>query len=145
MEVKTKFNLGDEFYYLYTDSTPIFHKCRSCKGIGKFLGACATPMNKNKKIHVSCIKCNGDGRIFKGYRKHIKINTDKLIITQIKINWEWAKTRPKKKPTIQYYYGFTKWGGDLRSFLSESDYATIFKTKKEAQQECVRRNKLKKV
>jgi hypothetical protein len=117
MYIETKFNIGDQIFVVDQHTKHVFIDCKICDGTG---------IVKIKNKEYECPECNGEKGIEK-YKDEFFVIEKYVIIHEIII------TRQK---IIQLY------SDSLDDIVYESD---CFSTEEEAVEECVKRNKNKRV
>lgn len=79
MKIETKFNLGDEVYFINQGHKVKYIECDSCDGTGKI-------ELKNKNL-VECITCNGKGILTSNSYNYFRVGTSILIIGKVMIDF----------------------------------------------------------
>jgi hypothetical protein len=127
MNIKLKFNFGDEVYVIRTK--PIKLKCQACNGIG------STTHLDCGETKFNCHWCCGSGE-FNSDKKMWYVLQKPLVVREIRV-----KASSSDNYTVRY---------NLRSSQREdnganTDYKNLFATKQAAQKECDIRNQVKQV
>lgn len=134
MNVKTKLNVNDNAYHLlHTSFRDV--RCADCKG-KKLL---TSKVDTKKK--GTCPFCRGAGTVAHFATAKWIIALRRIKVELIDITAE--RRRGKINVITRYHYSNGRRGLYRRSLIA--DEPNLFKFKKDALKECVRRNKLKKV
>jgi hypothetical protein len=117
MQIETKFNIGDEIFVIDHHRKSIFINCEICNGIG---------IVKIKNKEYECPECKGKKGIIKYKDEFFVINEPVIILETIIM----------RQNIIKIY------SDSLDDVVYETD---CFSTEEEAIEECVKRNKNKKL
>lgn len=125
MRLESKYNFGDEVYWIHHHTKEIKQTCEYCEGKGDIT-------YKDKKIQ--CPECYGRGTISKWTQPIWQLSRDLLTIGQIQITAQKKLERAAKQEIYYMAYSTGIGGGSL---YHEKD---LFLSEEEAQAECDLRN-----
>lgn len=128
MILKSKYNIGDKVYHIRNSLKTTYTTCKHCIGTGGILDH----LNKTHR----CSVCDGIGNIRRN-KRGIFVLEKVLTIGQIRCKAE--KKKWKSDNNVEYMCEETGIGSG--SLYKEKD---LFVTKKEAEEECFRRQEEKK-
>ena len=128
MKVEYKYKPGQDVYIPFMDSFPMFKNCDTCNGVGKLFKKSSASeliaLGTSEYSEVKCFECKGVKEIESGGSLKYVVKKKTVGVVDITIDGD-------VEPEAEYSFS------DGTTFTE----GNLFKTKKEAQEECNRMNK----